>query len=83
MTKYVPPKTLRQWVNDTSGGNLYELFVQDDGRVWSASGRYAHDSGATSCSWREFLDGKLDALVMRSLGADTLSEAKQYVAALL
>ncbi len=81
-TKYVPPKKLREWMNDVPNGNLYSLFVLDNGSVWSASGRHAHDSAAMSCAWQEFLDGKIDAPVLKTMGPDVLSGAKAYVATL-
>lgn len=82
-SSYRPPKKLRQWVNDIPGGSLYELYVSDDKTICSATGRFAHDSGSTSCSWQEFLGGKLDALVLKTMGSSTLDEAKSFVNTLL
>lgn len=79
---YVPPKILREWVNDVPNGELYNLYVFDDGRVCSAVGRFAHSSGSTTCSWSDFLTGSLNDLVQRTVGSNALAEARAFVAVL-
>jgi len=80
---HVPPKTLRAWVRDIPGGELYELLVFDDRTVWSTVGRYAFSAGSANCSWEEFVAGGLDHPAVSSVGASAVLEAKQFVAALL
>ena len=82
MATYSPPQILKKWVRDVPNGDLYELFVQDDGTVWLATGRSAHSSGAKHCSWEHFLAGELDSAAAGAVGTDALAAAKQLVGAL-
>lgn len=72
---YTPPKTLRSWTLDIPGGDLYELFLFENGTICAATGRYAHASGSTQCSWKEFSEGKLHDLIRRTMGDAVLTEA--------
>lgn len=80
---YVPPKPLREWRFDDPARELYQLLVMDDQTVCSAFGRYAHSSGATACSWSDFVAGALDDVVTGAHGANVLTEAREFVAAKL
>lgn len=73
--RYTPPKTLRSWTLDIPGGDLYELFLFDNGTLCAASGRVAHASGSSQCSWQEFEQGKLHDLIRRTMGDAVLAEA--------
>lgn len=77
---YVPPKPLREWRFDDPVSELYQLLVMDDQTVRSASGRYAHSSGSTACSWSDFVAGALDDVVTKAHGVDVLTEAREFVA---
>lgn len=77
--RYRPPKILKQWVHDIPDGELYELMVFDNGSVCSACGRYAHSSGSTTCTWGEFVEGKMHDLVARTVGHQALNEAITFV----
>jgi len=79
MNTYRPPQILREWNKDIPSEEVQQLLVYEDGYVCSASGRYAHSSGSTSCTWSEFLGGAIDALVTQTLGPKTLEEARQFV----
>ena len=76
---YVPPKVLREWQLDISGGELHQLYVLDDRTICSAVGRYSHGSGSTTCSWDEFLDGALHGLVQDKMGPLVLGEAVAFI----
>lgn len=79
MASYSQPQVLKKWVRDVPGGELYELFVRDDRTVWMATGRFAHSSGATHCSWEQFLAGQLDSVAAHGVGSEALAAAKQFV----
>lgn len=76
---YSPPSVLRQWSSDDPAGELHQLSVLDDRTVCCAYGRYAHASGSTACSWLEFIEGRLDGVVLQELGAATLFQAREFV----
>ncbi|MBV1776853.1 hypothetical protein KSF73_14140 [Burkholderiaceae bacterium DAT-1] len=76
---YRTPKVLKHWLNDVPGGELYELLVLDNGTVCSACGRYAHSSGSTTCTWREFLEGEMNDLAAGTVGQLALAEALTFV----
>lgn len=80
---YVPPKILRKWSVDNPAGELYQLFVFDDETVSAANGRFAHASGSKACSWSDFAAGVLDDLVLKTVGANVLAEARDFVAGVL
>lgn len=46
--QYQAPRTIRKWVLDNSGEELYIAFITSDQKVGFASGRYAMSSGSTS-----------------------------------
>ena len=79
---YVPPTILRQWEVEDQHGEHYSLMVFEGGTIGSACGRYAQGSGYRSCTWGEFLNGDLDALVRDTMGEAVLSEARRFVASL-
>lgn len=76
---YFPPNVLRQWSSDDPAGEFHQLSVLDDQAVCCAYGRYAHSSGSNTCSWLEFIEGRLDGVVLQALGAATLSQARDFV----
>jgi hypothetical protein len=80
-TSYVPPRSIRQWRNDIEGGELYELHIFNNQTVCLASGRYAHSSGSSSCTWQEFLSGQLHEGIAKSMGSEILAEAQKFVRA--
>jgi len=73
------PSPLRHWRRDIPDGDLDDLMIYPDGSVWVATGRYAHSSGSTRCTWDEFLAGRFDELITKRYGADVLAEAKAYL----
>jgi len=76
---YSRPNVLRQWSSDDPAGELHQLSVLDDQTVCCAYGRYAHSSGSTTCSWLEFIEGRLDGVVLQAHGAVTLAQARDFV----
>jgi hypothetical protein len=81
MSDLYRPRELRRWTNDIPGGELYVCGIQSDRTIYSAYGRYAHGSGSTSCSWQEFLDGKLNNFILETMGVEVLEEIRAYIAA--
>jgi hypothetical protein len=79
MNSYKPPKVLREWTRDIPDGELYKLYIFDDKSVCSASGRYAHSSGSSTCSWSEFLAGSLNEVVQTTMGETILDESRQFI----
>jgi hypothetical protein len=77
---YVSPKDIKTWLTDDPESERYELKILNNGTVCIASGRFAHSSGATICTWAEFLDGKIDRVVVNTIGAVALGEAKAHLA---
>lgn len=77
--KYTPPKKLKEWVNDVSGGELYGAYITSDQKVWCTSGRFAHSSGAASASWSNFLSGELNDLVIKTMGQKVFNEITSYL----
>jgi len=77
--KYQSPKKLREWINDIPDGELYEVYVSDDKKVWCTSGRFSHSSGAANTSWSGFLSGELNDLVAKTMGQDIFNELTSYL----
>ena len=73
------PKILRVWKLDEPPQELYEVYIQDDGQVIAAYGRYALSSGHVACTWAEFLAGKINDVVRETQGEDVLAEVRQAV----
>ncbi len=82
MSRYQAPSVLRRWIMDVPGGDLHELTILSGGHVCMASGRFAHSSGSTSCTWAEFAEGRLNALAAERLGSDVVAEALAYISSL-
>ena len=80
MGTYQPPRILKRWTVDVPKGELYDLMIFADGRVCSATGRYAASSGASYCTWSEFLDGAMNGLVAKTMGETILEEARIFIA---
>ncbi|WP_392344092.1 hypothetical protein [Pseudoalteromonas prydzensis] len=76
---YEAPKKLREWINDIADGELYQIFVSSDNKVWCTSGRVAHSSAAASTSWGGFLGGELNELVLKTMGQEVLNEVTSYL----
>ncbi|MCJ8268028.1 MAG: hypothetical protein MJK04_01335 [Psychrosphaera sp.] len=72
---YMQPKTVSQWTNDISNGELYSLSIMDDDTVVAACGRFAYSSGCKIVSWSEFLQGDMHQLVEKTMGNNILQEA--------
>ncbi|KJY91593.1 hypothetical protein CWB89_16500 [Pseudoalteromonas piscicida] len=79
--EYKQPKTLFERRLDTPDQNLYLVSIQDDGTVLSASGRNAHNSGAKTVSWNEFLQGDMNSLVEETMGIAVLNEVLEKLRA--
>lgn len=71
---YKRASLLYEWKIDESDKELYLVQILDNGMVLSAYGRYTHNSGSKSVSWQEFLDGEMNELVGRTMGAKVLAE---------
>ena len=82
-TAYIPPQNINEWVIDTPNGELYKLIVFSDRTVCSASGRYAHSSGASFCTWQEFATGKMNHAVEKNMGTEILKTSVAFVKNLL
>src|SRR5690242_15691649 len=71
--------TLKEWVRDRPGEELYLVSIQDDGRVVSACGRFAHGSGSASCSWQDFLAGQMNKTISSTLGDAVAEQVRREV----
>lgn len=72
--QYQAPRTIRKWVLDNSGEELYIAFITLDQKVGFASGRYAMSSSSTSTTWSGFLSGDLNDLVRTTMGQNVFDE---------
>lgn len=77
--KYKPPQKLKEWANDIPGGELYEVYISSDQKVWCTYGRFAHSSGASSTTWSGFLSGELNELVVKKMGQNVLNEVISFL----
>ncbi len=71
---YIQPKAVASWKLDEPDQELYEASIMDNNTIVSAYGRYAHGSGSSVASWEEFLDGEMNDLIKKTMGAKTLNE---------
>ena len=58
---------------------VIELTILSGEQVCLASGRYAHSSGSACCTWLEFADGVLNAVVGERMGKEVVGEALAYI----
>ena len=63
-----------EWKVDEPDKELYLAQILDNETVLSAYGRYAHSSGSKAVSWQEFLNGEMNELIEKTMGANVLAE---------
>ncbi len=72
--KYTPPKPLHEWEVIDDIGTPFSVRIMDDETVVSAYVKYAHSSGCKITSWADFIDGKMNDLVSKTMGREILAE---------
>jgi len=77
--KYQPPKKIKGWIKDDSDGDLHEVYISSDEKVWCTSGSFAHSSSSVSTSCAEFMAGELNDLVCKNMGQVVLDEVTNYL----
>ncbi|WP_206486428.1 hypothetical protein [Thalassotalea sp. G2M2-11] len=70
---------IKKWSLDNPEEEFYELMVHKEKSVTAAYGRFAHSSGSKAVSWKEFMAGELDDLVVKTMGLEILNQAKEYI----
>ncbi|KKO03974.1 hypothetical protein LCGC14_0088630 [marine sediment metagenome] len=76
---YQVPKKIREWIIDIPDGELYEVYISSDQKVWCTTGRFVHSSGSANATWAGFLSGELNELVLKTMGQEVLSEIISYL----
>lgn len=79
MGTYQAPSVLRRWTRDVPGGDHHELTILSSDQVCVASGRYAHGSGSTCCTWGEFVGGAMNALAIERVDKEVIDDALAYI----
>lgn len=72
------PLYIQQW-QQVQGNETWTLSLQRNGYVVLEGGPHLFEE-AVDCTWQAFIDGELDALVLRYLTPAILTQAKQAAA---
>jgi secreted protein with Ig-like and vWFA domain len=77
--KYIKPKILKEWINDIPNGELYVSYITNQEEVICAAGRYAASSVAETVTIDEFVSGKMQDLIVKTMGKIVLVEMLEFI----